>query len=118
MSEAMHEGRRRAERVDVQHKRAALATVAPIRDRIGGWQLRLARIHAHAARGNLPGDLQQSLRREIVELRGAVAEHADRLDQLADTLPDDVSANSWFTDTVRALQSIEAGATRTASLLH
>jgi hypothetical protein len=117
MSEAMHRVRRRAERVDVQHKREALAVVGPIRSRIGDWQLKLARINAHAARGNLPGELRRSLRGEIVSLGAAIREHRCELDRLADALPDGVCRNSWFTDTVRALQSVDAAVSRTASLL-
>lgn len=117
MPEVMQQVRRRAERVDVQYKREALEVVGPIRSQIGTWQLKLARINAHAARGDLPGELRCSLRSEIESLGSAVQQHRSELDRLAAELPPGVCTNSWFTDTVRALQSVDTGLSRTFSLL-
>lgn len=117
MAEAMQKVRQRAERADVQNKRRALAVVGPIRSQIGTWQLKLARIHAHAARGNLPGELRWTLRSEIESLDCAIRQHRSEFDRLAEDLPPAVRSNSWFTDTQRALQSVSTGLSRIASLL-
>lgn len=85
MAEAMQKVRQRAERADVQNKRRALAVVGPIRSQIGAWQLKLARIHAHAARGNLPGELRCTLRSEIESLDCAIRQHRSEFDRLAET---------------------------------
>jgi hypothetical protein len=108
--------RRRAPRAEVNITRQALTVVAPTNQRIGQWQVKMARLSALAQHSPGPDTIIRC-RDEALALRDEIASESAALDSRCSGLEPAVSASGRIADTSRALQSVARSLDRTLDLL-
>lgn len=93
-----------------------MSVVRPTNDRIGPWQVRMARLAALARHSRAPDALVRC-RAEALALRQEIAEESMALSRRCQDLAPAVSNSGRIADTARALQSVSHGLEATISLL-
>jgi len=99
--------RRRAKREDVFIRQRARAVLDPMTNRIGAWQVEIARLHLMLMRPQCTIEQRQRALAQIAQIRREVDNSRTELTQLVSALPPKAARSSWVGDAHMGLASLE-----------
>lgn len=108
---------KRAMREEVLRARQAIASVRPVNLQIGGWQMTVARLNGTADRFLLKGGSDAGQSAEAAALRQTIAMRQVQFLEEVALLPPNLRTHGRIDDTLKALDSVLAAATRAETLL-
>lgn len=99
--------RRRAKREDVLIRQRARAVLDPMTNRIGEWQVAVARLHLMLTRPQCTIEQRQRVVEQIARIRQEVMISRSDLSRLVADLPPKAAQSSWVGDAAMGLSSLE-----------